>query len=267
MNPRPASITAVTGFTLETACTQPVSSDSGTYTGARNSATNTGIWISGPACSVRRNIAIPIAHSAAVKFMPSPRTNRPNSSMPLPSTRIPAISPATVTTVPTISQRTSAPARVARDDPAAARRAEHQPAREPRLEVARHGKAREHAAEGGGLQEHEGELERRVAGPVVEVRDIADPRQPAGERDEEEQREDDRRHDDRRVDERVVDRAPGDRAGDVEKAPHVRASLDLIAGRASTRQASASANANPNASSSAWAFQPWITRLRSPSIR
>ena len=122
---------------------------------------------------------------------------------------------------------------VARDDPAAARRAEHQPACEPRLEVARHGEAREHAAEGGGLQEHERELERRVAGPVVEVRDFADPRQPAGERDEEEQREDDRRHDDRRVDERVVDRAPGDRAGDIEEAPHVRASLDLIAGRAS----------------------------------
>ena len=107
--PRPASITAVIGFSRETACTQPVSRDRGTYTGARNSATNTGIWIRGPACSVRKNIAIPIAHSAAVKFMPRPRPNSPNSWIPWPSTFIPAIRPAAVTIAATTSQRMKAP--------------------------------------------------------------------------------------------------------------------------------------------------------------
>ena len=89
--------------------------------------------------------------------------------------------------------------------------------------------AGEDAAEGRRLQEHEDELERRVAGRVVEVRDVADPRQAAGERGEEEQREDQRRDQERRVDERVVDRAPGDAAGDAAEAPHVRTSRVFIA--------------------------------------
>ena len=46
--PRPASSTAVIGLRRATSWIQPVSSDSGTYTGARNSSTNTGIWISAP---------------------------------------------------------------------------------------------------------------------------------------------------------------------------------------------------------------------------
>ncbi len=81
----------------------------GRYTGARNRATNTGIWINGPACSVRKNIAIPIAQRAAVKFMPTPRKNRPRSSPGLPRTCMPAISAAIVTIVPVISHRPRAP--------------------------------------------------------------------------------------------------------------------------------------------------------------
>ena len=47
---------------------------------------------------------------------------------------------------------------------------QQQPPREAGVEVARDRKAGEDAAEGGRLQEHEGELEGRVAGLVVEVR-------------------------------------------------------------------------------------------------
>jgi hypothetical protein len=62
---------------------------------------------------------------------------------------------------------------VAGDDPAAARGAQQQPPRETRIEVSRDGETREHAAESRRLQKHEDELERRVAGRVVEVRDLA----------------------------------------------------------------------------------------------
>ena len=53
--------------------------------------------------------------------------------------------------------------RVAGDDPAAPRRAQQQPAGEAGVEVASDGEAGEHAAERRRLQEHEHELERRVA--------------------------------------------------------------------------------------------------------
>ena len=87
------------GFSSATSWIQPVSSDSGTYTGARNSRTNTGIWISAPACSVRRNIASPHPHSAATRSIRSPARAGRRARPPLPSTFIPAISAATVTTV------------------------------------------------------------------------------------------------------------------------------------------------------------------------
>ena len=94
------------------------------------------------------------------------------------------------------------------------RRREHQPAAEAALEVAGDAEAGEDAAERRRLQEHEGELERRVAVGVVEARRLVDPRQPAGEGGEEEQREDQRRDQQRRVGDEVVQVAPGDRAGD-----------------------------------------------------
>ena len=61
--------------------------------------------------------------------------------------------------------------------------------REAALEVARDPEAGEDAAERRRLEEHEDELERRVAGRIVEAGDVLDLRQAAGERGEEEQRE------------------------------------------------------------------------------
>ena len=49
MKSRPVSSSGVTGLTCATAFTQPVSSASGTYTGAMNSRMKTGICIAGPA--------------------------------------------------------------------------------------------------------------------------------------------------------------------------------------------------------------------------
>ena len=65
MKSRPVSISGVNGLTVATACTQPESRSSGTYTGARNSTRNTGICISGPAWIVRSRIATPAANSVA----------------------------------------------------------------------------------------------------------------------------------------------------------------------------------------------------------
>ena len=60
--------------------------------------------------------------------------------------------------------------RVAEDDPDAVRRRQQQPPREAALEVARDPEAGEDAAEGRRLQQHEDELEGRVAGREVEAR-------------------------------------------------------------------------------------------------
>ena len=76
---------------------------------------------------------------------------------------------------------------------AAVRRGEQEPPREAALEVARDPEAGEDAAERRRLEEHEDELERRVAGREVEARDVRRPREPAGEGDEEEEREEQRR--------------------------------------------------------------------------
>ena len=45
--------------------THPVSRSYGTHTGARNSSRNAGTCISGPACIVRRRIAMPVPNSIA----------------------------------------------------------------------------------------------------------------------------------------------------------------------------------------------------------
>ena len=73
-------------------------------------------------------------------------------------------------------------------------RGEHQAPGEAGLVVAGHREAGEHAAERGRLEQHEDELECRIAGREVEARDAGDPRKAAGERGEEEEREDQRRH-------------------------------------------------------------------------
>ncbi len=57
---------------------------------------------------------------------------------------------------------------VADEDRAAMRCGQHQTPREAVLEVARDAEAREHAAERSRLEEHEDELERRVAGGELE---------------------------------------------------------------------------------------------------
>ena len=48
MKSRPVSISSVNGLAEATACSQPASSSSGTYTGARNRIRKTGICIAGP---------------------------------------------------------------------------------------------------------------------------------------------------------------------------------------------------------------------------
>ena len=80
--------------------------------------------------------------------------------------------------------------RVAEHDPAAVRRGEQQPAREAALEVPRDPEAGEDPAERSRLEEHEDELEGRVARRVVEARHLVDAREPAREGREEEERED-----------------------------------------------------------------------------
>ena len=116
----------------------------------------------------------------------------------------------TNSSTPTIAARTSADERVAGEDAEPVRRRQHQPPREAVLEVGRDPEAGEHAAERRRLQQHEHELERRVAGREVEARHVADVRQPAREGDEEEQREDQRRQQQLRVRGDLLDRAPGD---------------------------------------------------------
>ena len=76
----------------------------------------------------------------------------------------------TVSSVAVIAQRSDRGERVAEHDPAAVRRGEQQPAGEAALEVAGDPEAGEDAAERRRLQQHEDELERRVAVREVEPR-------------------------------------------------------------------------------------------------
>ncbi len=72
INPRPDSISAVIGLTLATACSQPSSRLSGTYTGAKKSRMKTGICITGNACCVRSRIATPAAQNVPAMLSSSP---------------------------------------------------------------------------------------------------------------------------------------------------------------------------------------------------
>ena len=156
--------------------------------------------------------------------------------------------------------------RVAGDDPAPLRRGHEQAAREAALEVARDPEACEDAAERGRLQEHEDELERRVAAVEVEAGHVAKPGEPAGERHEVHQREEHRRDEQRRVLEQHRHLPVREPERDVHRAPHVRAILTFSCRPASPSETAISASVNPNPSRSACTSQPLITSERSPSI-
>ena len=127
--------------------------------------------------------------------------------------------------------------------------------------------AGEDAAERGRLQQHEHELECRVAALEVESRHVPQARETAGEREEVHQREEHRRQEERRVLEQHGRLPVGERERDVEagascaRHPH----LELARRRATSRRA-ISANVKPKPSASACAFQPSITSERSASI-
>ena len=126
---------------------------------------NTGICIAGPAWIVRVRNATPAANSGAVTFTSAASTISPNSSTPPPVICIPVASATANSSPPTMIARKSAGDAVAGEDPEPVRRAEQQPAGEPALEVGGDAEAGEHAAERRRLQQHEDELERRVARP------------------------------------------------------------------------------------------------------
>src|SRR5581483_10179384 len=159
---------------------------------------------------------------------------------------------------------------VAGDEPAPVRRGEQEAPREPALEVAGDAEAREDTAEGGRLEQHEDELEPRVAGPVAEARHVAHLLETARERREEEERKGDLREHDRRRRERVVKRPPGDAERDRAKRcvrSHVRVNLVRSAQADASSPAVARAAPIANASASASPSQPVTIRLRTPSIR
>ena len=95
---------------------------------------------------------------------------------------------------------------------------------------------------------------------------FTNPREAAGEGDEEEERKDERGQEQGRVREDVVERPPGDGASDGE-CPHVLAILSRNAQLDSTSATTVIAAAIPKASTSACPSQPMIMRLRNPSIR
>ena len=67
-----------------------------------------GICMTGPACIVRRRIAIPAAHSVDVALIASAIATSASRSPIEPSMRMPLISPAPKTTASTNSHRTIA---------------------------------------------------------------------------------------------------------------------------------------------------------------
>src|SRR5205085_12579993 len=155
------------------------------------------------------------------------------------------------------------------DQAAAVHRRDVQAPGEARPEVACDAESREDAAEGRRLEQHEDELERRVAGRIVEAREVLDLLKAAGEGGKEEQREELRRQEDRRVLEQAVERPPRDceRDRSDRRVRHVRVSLPFKAQAASASETTARPTAMENASASASPSQPVMIRLRIPSIR
>src|SRR4029079_15328949 len=120
------------------------------------------------------------------------------------------------------------------------------------------------------LEQDEAELEARVAGWVVEARDVLQAGETPREGDEVQQQEHQPGNEKRRVVQHVVEGAPADRQRDVpELADGVHVRVILVcrarpeATSASVIRPAAMANASPNASP----FQPSMIRLRRPSIR
>ena len=140
----------------------------------------------------------------------SASVKRPTTSTPLPSTSIPSASATTTSTAAVTRPAGDRRHPVADEDRAAVRRRQHQPPREAVLEVAGDAEAGEHAAERGRLEQHEDELEGRVAGRELEAGQVRQLREAAHERREEEERERDRRDEDVRRRQRVVRRPPRD---------------------------------------------------------
>src|SRR4029453_877265 len=205
----------------------------------------------GPACTVRRRIAIPLAHNVPARFTISARVYSATRFTPFPPTCIPT---AKATMVRIVAVTAPGPRH-------------EKPPREPVFEVARDPEAREPPAERSRLEQHEHELERRVAVGEVEARDAFAAREPASEGGEEEEREDHPGQEQRRRREHVVQHTPRDRERNRPEAPHVRVNLSWSAQLASTIDAPASRAGKPNASPSASQSQPVMIRLRSPSIR
>ena len=117
-------------------------------------------------------MAMPAAQSSGRDVDEQPEHERGRtSSTPLPSTFIPAASATTTTIDAVTAQRTSAAMRVADDDRrcGAAPRASAG-GRSPYSKSRAIAEAGEHAAERRRLEQHEDELERRVAGREVEAR-------------------------------------------------------------------------------------------------
>ena len=139
---RPPSRRNVVGFTLATACSQPLSSDRGTYTGAKKSSEEDRELHDGPGL----HRAQPHRHARGPERSGEVDEERervePKRSIPPPPTFIPAAS-ATIVRIVAVSE--PAPGgrnRVAEHDPRAPRRREQQAPREPVLEVARDAEAR-----------------------------------------------------------------------------------------------------------------------------
>src|SRR5439155_22977306 len=158
-------------------------------------------------------------------------------------------------------------AQIAEQDAAAVRCREHQAAHEAALEVARDSESGEDARERRGLQQHEHELERRVAGRKVEARNLRHTRKTTGEGREEEERECKRRQEEGRVREELMEHAPRHTACNRKRVGHVRSNRRQSAcvARAKPTRLRPPAAAKPSPSASQ--FQPWMTSERTASIR
>ena len=168
---RPPSSSAVTGLTCATACTQPPTRASGTNTGARKSTMKTGICIAGPGLDRARAERDAGREERRRQVHERARARQPEQvDAAADDLHAGRERDAEQQDGRRSAARTSAATRVAGEDAEPVRRAEQQPPGEALLEVGRDPEAGEHAAERRRLQQHEHELERRVAGREVEAR-------------------------------------------------------------------------------------------------
>ena len=166
--PRPASSTYVTGLHARRRGIPATQQASGTYTGARKSSDEDRHLHQRASLDVRRRIAIPAAQRKPAMLTISASGYKPDQVDRVAAHLHPAAS-AMGQQRPGDAPSAERRERVAEHDPAPVRRGEQQAPREAVLEVAREREPREHAAERGRLEQDEDELERRVAGRVVEA--------------------------------------------------------------------------------------------------